>query len=96
MTSPFCLLPQYADQFLEKFKNGEWSGESLAAMSSAERHSTFADILGEANAGKVNASFESKLLLKNQQAGLTRWVEGIKDLKPAAKRDLLARIASRP
>jgi len=92
MTSPFCLLPQYADEFLDKVKSGELSGETLASMTSAERHAAFAEIMGEANASHVNASFESKLLLKNQQAGITRWIENAKDLTPRAKRDLLARV----
>ena len=92
MTSPFCLLPQYADEFLDKVKSGELSPETLIGMTSAERHAAFAEMMGEANAAKVNASFESKLLLKNQQAGITRWIESAKDLPKSVKRDLLSRV----
>ena len=92
MTSPFCLLPQYADQFVEKVKSGELAPDVLIGMSSAERHAAFAEVVGEANATKVNASFESKLLLKNQQAGITRWIESAKDLPKSVKRDLLSRV----
>lgn len=92
MTSPFCLIPKYADDFMEKVKSGELSGESLAAMTSTERHAAFAEIMGDANAGRVNASFESRLLLKNQQEGITRWIDKAKTLPPSVKRDLLSRV----
>lgn len=92
MANPFCLLPQYADRFLEKVKSGELSAVALAKMSSAERHTVFAEIMGETNATHVNASFESKLLLKNQKAAIERWIASAKDLPPAVKRDLLSRV----
>lgn len=92
MANPFCLLPQYADKFLAKVQSGELDADALSTMTSAERHAAFADIMGDANATHVNASFESKLLLKKQQAGIARWIEKAKDVSPATKRDLLARV----
>jgi hypothetical protein len=92
MANPFCLLPKYADQFLEKVKSGELNAAALSKMTSEERHAAFASFMGETNAAHVNASFESKLLLKNQQAGITKWIESAKNLTPAAKRDLLSRV----
>ena len=92
MTSPFCLLPQYADRFLEKVKSGELTPDILTAMSSVERRAAFAEIAGDANAAHINASFESRLLLKNQQAGITRWIESAKDVPKSVKRDLLSRV----
>src|SRR5665647_1522986 len=92
MSNPFCLIPQYADQFLAKIKSGELNAGALAHMTSAERHAAFAQIMGDANAAHVNASFESRLLLKNQRAGITRWIEKASDLSLPAKRDLLSRV----
>ena len=92
MPPSFCLLKQHADEFLEKVKSGEFDPANLAAMTSAERHAAFADVVGDANAGHVNAQFESKLLLKNQQQGLKNWVESLDKVKPDVKRDLLSRI----
>lgn len=92
MPNPFCLLPQYADDFLDKVKSGELSASKLAGMTSAERHAAFAEIVGETNAAHVNASFESKLLLQNQQRGIENWIKSAKNLTPAVERDLLTRV----
>jgi hypothetical protein len=92
MPPGFCLLPKHADAFLEKVKSGAFDPAALAAMSSAERHAAFAEIVGEANATHVNATFESKLLLKHQQQGLQTWVKSVTGLKPEIQRDLLARV----
>lgn len=61
-------------------------------MTSEERRSFFEKIVGADDAKEVNAQFESKLLLKNQQTGLIRWAQGIAGIKPEIKRDLISRI----
>lgn len=88
----FCLIPQQASAFLDAVKSGRFDASKLQKMSSAERHAEFADVLGESNAGPVNAAFESKLLLKNQQQGLVNWVKAMANVKPEAQRDLLSRV----
>lgn len=88
----FCLIPKLADTFLEKVKSGEIDPAKLQEMSSAERHAFFANFMGEANAKHVNAAFESKLLLKNQQQGIINWAEKMGGLKPDVQRDILARV----
>lgn len=88
----FCLLPKHADTFLEKIKSGELDPDALMAMTSAERHATFAEFLGETNARPVNAMFESKLLLKHQQEGIISWAQSVGGLKPEIQRDILARV----
>lgn len=92
MTSPFCLLPQYAEKFTEKVKSGELSADVLVGMTSAERHAAFTDIMGDANATHVNASFESRLLLKHQQKGIETWIKKAEHIPPSVKRDLLSRV----
>jgi hypothetical protein len=92
MPSNFCLLPKHADELARRINEGELDVAALARMSSAERRGAFADIMGDANAQHVNAAFESKLLLKNQQKGLETWIRQATDIKPDVKRDLLARV----
>jgi hypothetical protein len=87
----WCLPKYLADLFLDKLKAGEIDPEKLAGMSSADRRSFFVEFLGD-SAEKVNALFESKLLLKSQQEGLVNWAKQIARLKPEASRDILARV----
>lgn len=81
---------------VEKFKTGLKSGaidpEKLSKMSSEERHAFFKDYVGN-NAKDVNALFESKLLLKNQQKGMVDWASKVAGLKEGAKKDLISRIS---
>jgi hypothetical protein len=88
----FCLAPHLAEQFKKDIVNGKIDPEKLAQMTSAERHAFFTDSLGEANATKINALFESKLLLKNQQAGMINWAKKIMGASPAAKQDIISKI----
>jgi hypothetical protein len=87
-----CLPKNLVDLFVEKIKTGEITPEKLTDMTSKERHDYFTSFLGENNATKVNTLFESKLLLKNQQQGITNWAMKITGMKPELKRDLLSRV----
>src|ERR1041384_802175 len=88
----FCLMPQAADQFKKDILSGKINPESLASMTSAERHAFFAESLGESNAAPVNALFESKLLLKNQQAGMINWARRVMGENTPAGRDVISKI----
>jgi hypothetical protein len=92
MPSNFCLLPQYAEELARKIDAGELGLDTLSRMSSADRRAAFADIMGETNAERVNAAFESKLLLENQKKGLETWIRQTTKGKPEVARDLLARV----
>lgn len=87
-----CLLPQYANEFLNRIKSGEILPEKLMDMTSAQRREYFGSFLGAENSQWVNAAFEGKLLLKHQQQGIVRWAQQISGLKPETRRDLLARV----
>lgn len=86
----FCLTGKYADAFIEKLKSDEIDPAKLAEMSSHERNTYFTEFMGKMNASNVNALFESKLLLKNQQQGMITWVKQIAGMKPEVERDLLS------
>ncbi len=88
----FCLPKELVDKFIEKLKNGEIAPERLSDMTSAERHSYFSKFLGEQNAAQVNALFESKLLLKNQQLGIINWAKKVTGMSPEVQRDILSRV----
>jgi hypothetical protein len=88
----YCLTKPLAKKFLDKIKDGTINPIKLAAMTSEQRRAFFAKIIGEDNARKVNALFEAKLLLKNQQKGMITWVKTVGNLKPDVKRDLISRI----
>ena len=88
----WCLPPELTSKFLGALKDGTITPEKMIDMTSAERHALFSDIVGEENAGPVNAALESKLLLKNQQAGLVTWAKKMAGLTEPAQRDIVSRI----
>lgn len=86
----FCLPPQLAQKFIEALKTGEIDPGKLASMTSAERREFFTKLVGdETEAKSINALFESKLLLKNQQAGMVRWAKQVSGISEATRRDML-------
>lgn len=88
----FCLMPEAINKFKAGFADGSLNPEKLASMSSEERHQLFSKLAGEDVAKGVNASFESKLLLKNQQKGMITWAKSVSGMKPEVQRDLITRI----
>lgn len=92
MASTFCLPKHTVDKFLEKLKSGEINPEKLMGMTSKERNAFFVPIVGETNAAKVNALFESKLLLKNQQLGIINWAKQLTGISKVTKMDMISKI----
>ncbi len=92
MANPFCLIPQHANALLSAIQTGKLDPAKLMTMTSDARRAEFAKVVGDANAERMNASFETKLLLKNQQQGLKNWV--LQATKPGTpiQRELLARV----
>lgn len=88
----FCLPKFAADAFKAKIKDGTIQPEKLSEMTSRERRAFFEDIVGKDLAEQVNASFESKLILKDQQAGMLTWAKQLTGIKPEVRRDMLSKI----
>ena len=88
----FCLTTKYVNEFLKRLKSGKIDPQKLAEMSSEERRTFFSEFLGEKNAKEVNANFESKLLLKDQQQGMINWAKKTAGLKPEVRKDIISRI----
>jgi hypothetical protein len=87
-----CLPKDLTEKFLNALKDGTIDPAKLSESSSADRHAIFEKIVGKEHAGDVNAQFESKLLLKNQQAGMITWAKSIGGMKPETLRTILAKV----
>jgi hypothetical protein len=87
-----CIPKYLVNEFLRRLKNGEMDPQKLIEMGSKGRHEYFKSFLGESNAKFVNAEFESKLLLKDQQQGIITWAKQMSGIKPEVKRDMISRV----
>jgi hypothetical protein len=88
----YCLPPDKAAAFTAALKDGTISPDKMREMTSEERRTLFAGIVGEENARDVNALLENKLLLKDQQAGMVTWAKQVSGMTAPARRDLISRI----
>ena len=88
----FCLTKQQVEKVKKAFADGSINPSELSDMSSEERRSVFSEYVGESNAKEVNALFESKLLLRNQQRGMISWANRVLNGPPEIKRDIVSRI----
>lgn len=88
----YCLPKFYTDKFIDALKTGKIDPAKLSSLSSIERNKFFESIVGKDNASSVNALFESKLLLKNQKAGLINWAKKTAGLNEKKRTDLISRI----
>ncbi len=88
----FCLPEFEASKFREALRTGEIDPYKLSDLSSAERRAFFEKLMDPKQAKAVNTLFESKLLLKNQQAGLINWAKQVGGLKPKTRSELIDRV----
>lgn len=87
-----CLPKSITQAFRTALKDGTINPDKLSKMSSEERNDFLSDIVGKDNASEVNALFESKLLLKDQQAGMINWAKTVGGLKPEVQSDIISKI----
>jgi len=88
----WCLIKKQSNKFIDKIKSGEINPDKLSNMTSKERREFFIKDFGEDNAKQINALFESKLLLKNQKAGMITWAKKTGGITEPARRDIISRI----
>ena len=88
----FCLPKEYTDKFKEALRTRKLDPFKLSEMTSEDRRAEIAKFVGEENAAGVNALFESKKLLKDQQKGMVTWAKQVAGMKPEIKRDMISRI----
>lgn len=87
-----CIPKYVVNEFLTKIRNKELTPAMLMEMTSAKRVETFEKIFGMENAKDINYLFEQKMIMKNQIKGMINWVNKIKDLPNAKRKDLISKI----
>lgn len=87
-----CLPKDLVQKFTDALTSGKIDPDELSKMSSEERRTFFEDIVGKDSAKDVNALFEQKLTLKDQQAGMISWAKETAGLKPKVQRDIISRV----
>jgi len=87
----FCLIPEAVTRFKQALIDGTLNPEQMGTMTSADRQKLIAGVVGDENAQLVNAQFESKLLLKNQKAGMITWANKVMG-NTQVKRDIISKI----
>ena len=88
-----CLFKETKDRFVRALKTGELNLDELSGLgSSEERRNLLSKFVGEENSKQVNALFESKLLMKNQEAAMISFIKQTARLKPQVQRDLMSKI----
>lgn len=88
----FCIPRANANDFMAAIKSGAIDVEKLMDMTSAERRAHFAAVVGDNLAQGVNAAFEEKLLLKDQQRGLMTWAKQMSGLSDRVKLDFIGKV----
>ena len=88
----YCLPKTQAEAFLKALQEGKIKPDELVDMTSLDRRKFFAGVVGLDNALEVNALFESKILLKDQQRGFVTWAKQMSGLKEKTRTDIVARI----
>lgn len=88
----YCLPPNLVERFKKALRDRTLDIGELSLASSKDRRAAFAEFVGEEHAKEVNALFESKLLLKDQKAGLIDWIKTTTGMKPQVRDDILQRI----
>lgn len=88
----FCLIKEQADKFRQALRSGAINPVTLSLMTSNERRAELAKYVGKENAQQVNALFESKLLLKNQQAGMISWAKAVMGVTKSRRQEMIDKI----
>lgn len=89
----WCLKKEQANTFKKALIDGTINPEKLVTFpSSAERRDFFAGIIGAQDAAHVNALFESKLLLKNQQRGIINWAKQVSGMNIKEQLDIVSKV----
>ena len=87
-----CLPKPVSDTLLKAIKSRELDLRKISEMDSPSRRQVFSDIVGKDSAESVNALFESKLALKNQEAGMINFIRQVGGLQSPVARDMVSRI----
>lgn len=93
MASLVCIPKNIAMELKTRLKSGEITPAKLAEMTPEARAKYFRSFLPEDYAMQVNALYEAKTLLADQQRGLLTWLKTVTGMKPEVKRELIDRVS---
>lgn len=88
----FCLPKPAVDKFTAALRSGKIDPYKLRDMTPEERRGIFEGIVGKEGAKQVNAEFEARTLLKNQNLAYTNWAKKVAGITPEIRRDLIAKV----
>jgi len=88
----WCLVKSEQEKLRKAFLSGELNPVKLAGMDSLARRKLFEKFITGDNAKEINALFESKLLLKNQQAGMVSWAKRAVGISRETRMDIISKI----
>jgi hypothetical protein len=88
---PYCLPKNYLEKVKAAIKEGKFDMEKFNTTSETRRL-MLAEIVGMENAEAVNTIYEQKLLLKNQEAAMYRFVKDITGLTDKEKESTAAKL----
>lgn len=88
----FCLPEKEVSEFKRKLRDGTIDPEKLVDMDSEGRRAFFDQHILKGGGAEINRLFESRMLLKNQQAAYITWAKQLLGVRPEVRRDLISRI----
>ena len=91
----FCLIKPLAEKLKAAIKSGEIDPEKMNDMTSEEVHALLAKHIGDDAAREVNKLYESKLLLKNQEAGIVKMFRDVTGLSKEDRAELETKTKAR-
>lgn len=87
-----CLPEPIAKSVLQAVKTRQIDLRSLADMPSEARRNVFSEIVGKDHAESINALFESKMAMKNQELGMINFIRQTVGMTTPVARDMVSRI----
>jgi hypothetical protein len=87
-----CIPKKYATILLSKIADGTLDPHKMKDWSDTKRREFFQSFTDEKTAREMNALFESKLLMKNQEQGFASWGMAVLGVKSKSGRDFLSRV----
>lgn len=92
MAGNYCLPKKYTQPFFDALSSGKLDRQKIRRMSSDARRAEFEKYMPKDHALTVNELFEEKLLLVDQEKGITNWTNQMLGNNSPAARDLVNKV----
>lgn len=91
----FCLIKEHAQNFITKLKSGEIKPIELAKMTSEERIKVLEGISDSKSAKEINLLFEKKVVQKNFEQSMIKWIENSTNVTTETRAALKKKVQER-